>query len=338
MVWQRSALTSIPDGSGGPNCPFCRGQEHATPDGVEYFPTADFAWQVRVVPNLYPTVTLENTLDSEPSSSEHISDDSSPDPLDAAEGIHEVVIECPEHADDADGPLPVEQLAKVLQVYQDRLRYHRTNSRLKSALIFKNAGYEAGASIAHPHSQVLAMSFTPPYLRNEVEQSRRAWEQHGHCVYCRMIQECLAGSPRTVSIGEHIVALCPFAPRFAYETWLLPRFHCAPFEDESIHVLDELASVLHQLIAALQSLHPQTSYNYYIHSAPFDTNCEAYYHWHVEVFPRTHRWAGFEIGAGCIVNPTSPEFAGSQLRSYIRNKPRDSISHARLAGQERNAK
>lgn len=336
LVWHPTASTAPPYGSGDPTCPFCHGQEHATPDGIEYFASADFGWQVRVVPNLYPTVILKDTPDSEASGPERESAAMSSDGSPAAEGIHEVVIECPEHADDADGPLPTEQLAKVCQVYRARLRSHRTNSRLKAALVFKNAGYEAGASIPHPHSQVLAMSFTPPYLRNEVNQSRHKWKQHGECVYCRLVQECLAGSPRTVAIGEHMVAICPFAPRFAYETWLLPRFHRAAFEDESNHVLDELAYLLHQLIAALQATHPQCSYNYYIHSAPFDTNCEAYYHWHVEVFPRTHRWAGFELGAGCIVNPTSPEFAASLLRGYFREQLCEPDAYARLANQERN--
>jgi len=293
----------------GAPCPFCRGNEGETPAGIEFFPTADSPWQVRVVPNLYPSVFWHAPTETVAATTIPTMACAVP-----AEGVHEVVIECPEHADDTTGPLPVEQLERVIRTYRHRLLSHRNDPRLKCAIVFKNAGYEAGASLPHPHSQIVGLPHVPPHLSHELDLARRIWQSQTHCTYCELVEESQTLPERTVCVTEHLVAVCPYAPRFAYETWLLPRTHRANFEDETDDVLDDLAQVLHRVLTALKTVHPNNNYNYYIHSAPFDTTCCPYYHWHLEVFPRTHRWAGFELGTGCIVNPTSPESAARTLR------------------------
>lgn len=295
-----------PPAEAAPLCPFCPGQEHLTPPGREYFPDDQQAWQVRVVPNLYPAVEW-------PAPQRNCGYQPGADP---ASGTHEVIIETPEHVETMTR-LSQAQVEKICWVYRDRLQQCRHDPRVRAALLFKNVGLAAGASLPHLHSQIMALPQVPTSLENELRQCRQHWQTHGTCLFCDLLRNCPRSSPRHVYQGEHLVACTPFAPRFAYETWILPRDHHSAFDTTHDGLLIELASLLPRLLLALETIHPQVSYNYYLHSAPFDRNCHHYYHWHIEVFPRTHYWAGFEMGSGCIVNPVSPETAARDLRQQL---------------------
>lgn len=295
-------------------CPFCRGQELETPPPVAVYgadtgAATDRGWQVRVVPNKYPAVRAEG-LPGDSSDGLH--------PVAAAYGIHEVIIESPRHVVSLSG-LTDTQIEWTFQAYRDRLEAcRRSDRRLGYGLVFKNARADGGASLEHSHSQLLATERVPVEVANEWTGAAKFYRESGACAFCALLERELAMGRRIVAETEHLVAYCPFASRFPYETWIVPRQHAARFE-ESAHVA-ELAYLTRRLIEILEAVLPEPAYNYWIHTAPWQGDVEPCYHWHVEVVTRLSRLAGFELGAGYFINPVSPEEAASRLRS-IYNSP-----------------
>ncbi len=273
-------------------CPFCRGNESATPPAIHVSP-ANGPWQVRVVPNLYPAVTLDP---AEPSQ------------------IHQVIIESAEHLT-RQTALADSHHQMVFETYRDQLHRFRTLDSIQYVQIFKNCGPAAGATLEHSHSQIIALDRVPAFAQAELLSCHEHWIANQQCAFCQLIEQEQNDAERIVLRNEKFVAICPFASRLPYEIWILPVKHAADFDAVPNADLAAFAQMVKKVLARLEQLIPNVAYNYHIHSAPFDSDCYDHYHWHMELIPRVAGLAGFELATGLFVNPVLPEQAAQQLRS-----------------------
>jgi UDPglucose--hexose-1-phosphate uridylyltransferase len=297
------------------HCPFCAGSEHDTPDPIAIYPRGAprQAWQVRVIPNKYPAV-VPGSLDS-PDSSRSTGGPLPPNPFVAvpAVGVHEVIVESPRHLSSYT-ELAAEQAELSLRVYQDRLSALSQDPRLRYALLFKNCRGGSGATLEHVHSQLLATNIVPTDIEQRLQLAGRYFDQTGRCLVCELLRQELLSRARIVHESSQFVAVCPFASRFPYETWVLPRTHGSRFELADPRLLAELAGILRAVLGKLEKLSANAAYNLWIHTAPFRVHCETSFHWRIELIPRVTTQAGYEWGSGCFVNPVSPESAARWLR------------------------
>jgi len=303
-------------------CPFCPGNEAKTPpetwalrpDGSG--PNGP-GWQVRVVPNKFPALGIEGQVQRRGLGI-----------YDYMTGIgaHEVVIETPEHQwQMADGP--PERVEMVLHACQQRLSDLYGDMRFLYVVIFRNHGKQAGASLTHPHSQLIAIPITPKHVRDKLAAAKEHYSRKARCVFCDIVNQELDLGDRVVLDQEHFVVLSPFAARFPFELLILPKQH-----EHDFRLLDQerrmaLASVLHECLHYLAAALGNPAYNLVINTSPNPTprpgkpdywgTLALDYHWHVEIMPRVTRLAGFEYGTGFYINPVSPEDAASFLRQTI---------------------
>jgi UDPglucose--hexose-1-phosphate uridylyltransferase len=310
-----------PTTAGLETCPFCPGYESETPPAVFALrghandPNAS-DWRVRVVPNKYPALVSETA--SQPDRGTYVPRSPGPESLFAAApafGVHEVIIDTPRHVTTV-GQLTNEEFADSLTAVRARLEALRHDLRLKHAIVFKNVGCAAGATREHLHSQLMASNLVPPLVAAELRGAERFYDTYRQCVFCRMIDDECASGERVVDQSSAFVALCPFASRFAYEMWILPKGHASHFGSINDGDLADLANLARRAIARIESLLRSPAYNLVIHTTPFDSLAIEHYHWHMEVFPRLTIAAGFEWGSGCAVNPVSPEAAARVLRTF----------------------
>jgi UDPglucose--hexose-1-phosphate uridylyltransferase len=293
-------------------CPFCAGQEDKTPQEVYAVRPPEAGegpggWEVRVVPNKFPALLIEGALERR---GEGLYD------LMSGVGAHEVFIESPSHAHDLPD-LPVAHVAKVLHAFRDRLVDLHRDPRFRYVLIFKNHGEWAGATLEHPHCQLIAMPIIPKNIDEELTGARRYFELKERCVFCDIVQQELAATElsRVVLESERFLAIEPFAPRFPFETWIMPRHHVSTFHTmEDPDEILELAGVLKNTLQRLNLALSRPPYNFVLHTAPVRNGTAEYYHWHLEITPKLTRVAGFEIGSGFYINPTPPEDAARFLR------------------------
>src|SRR5262245_20571174 len=294
-------------------CPFCPGHEDSTPPEVwAVRPDSNGrpngpGWLVRVVPNKFPALQIEGSLDRR---GEGLYDKMN------GVGAHEVVIEGPDHqADLADLPIP--HITQILRAYRERIIDLHRDRRFRYVLIFKNHGARAGATLEHTHTQLIATPIIPKNLQEELDGARRYFELKERCVFCDIIQQETGenNGRRVVSTSERFVVVEPFAPRFPFETWILPRQHDSSFPVlTDIGELKDLAITLKDTLQRLNRALDRPPFNFVIHTAPVSDGEVEYYHWHLEITPTLTRVAGFEIGSGCHINPTPPEDAAQYLR------------------------
>jgi len=291
-------------------CPFCPGRENLTPPEVLAYrqngsaPNAP-GWDLRVVPNKFPALQVEGTLDREGEGM-----------FDRMNGIgaHEVIIETTDH-DKTLASMSEPEIERVLWAFRERVADLKQDRRLRYILIFKNHGAAAGATIEHTHSQLIALPIVPDFVREEIDGARRHFVAKERCVFCDIVHQELAAGRRIIQENADIVALAPYAPRFPFETWLLPRRHASRYEDAPRHEYEGLARLLKAVLMRINRALESPPYNLIIHSAPFSEETADFYHWHVEVMPKLTKVAGFEWGTGFYINPTSPEEATRVLRA-----------------------
>lgn len=293
----------------GSFCPFCEGHEAYTPPEILAYrdngsPPNGEGWRVRVVPNKFPALEIEGDLNKR---GDGIYD------MMRGVGAHEVIIESPRHLLST-SDLAEDGLAEVLWVYRERLSDLKRDPRLVYGMLFKNVGAAAGASLEHTHSQLIVTPIVPIAVAEEIAGSLEFYQYRGRCVFCDMIQQELAGEKRIVLDSPGFVAFCPFASRFPFETWVLPKPHASHFENAERPAVEELARVLRQVIGNIETALDRPGYNYIVHTAPFDTPELGHYHWHIEIIPRLTQTAGFEWGTGFYINPVPPEEAAAFLR------------------------
>lgn len=293
----------------GEYCPFCPGREDMTPPEVLAFRSNGGApnstgWDLRVVPNKFPALQVEGTLDRE---GEGLFDRMN------GIGAHEVIIEHPEHAKTL-ATMSEPEIERLLWAFRERILDLKKDRRFRYILIFKNHGAAAGASLEHSHSQLIALPIVPDFVREELDGAKQHYAAKERCVFCDIIRQEIAAERRVIQEDAHVVAISPYAPRFPFETWILPRRHGARFEDAPRQEYEGLARMLKSVLGRMNRTLEQPSYNLIIHSSPFTEETSDYYHWHVELMPKLTRTAGFEWGTGFYINPTSPEEATEVLR------------------------
>jgi UDPglucose--hexose-1-phosphate uridylyltransferase len=295
---------------GRDQCPFCPGREFLTPPEVlsyrQHGGSANTpGWDVRVVPNKFPALQVEGTLDRE---GEGMFDRMN------GVGAHEVIIETPDHGRTL-ASMSEPEIERVLSAYRDRMLDLKQDRRLRHILIFKNHGGAAGATLEHTHSQLIALPIVPDFVREEIDGARRHFAEKERCVFCDILSQELGDRRRLVAENADIVALAPYAPRFAFETWLLPKRHASRFEHAPRHEYESLARLLKLVLQRVDRALELPAYNMIVHTSPFSEDTSEVYHWHLELLPKLTRVAGFEWGTGFYINPTSPEEAARVLRA-----------------------
>ena len=298
------------------NCPFCSGKEMETPDAVaSYCLDGCEDWSVRVVPNKFPAVNACGPeIEFAPKSISQPNGRIDLYQRRELRGAHEVIIECPQHLNSL-SQLGQKEVKLVFQAYRDRLEHWLSENRAEYAVLFKNVGEEAGASLAHSHSQLIATDHLPTKVQRSVERMQMFEEQENTCLYMRMLEDELEQGLRIVEETPDFVAFCPFASRIPFLQTIVPRKHQARFEHLDDFGLEQLSWLTHRLIRRLENLHPDSSYNFVVHTAPASIGEASFYHWRIELFPRLTKLAGFEWGSDCFINPITPEEAALRIRN-----------------------
>jgi UDPglucose--hexose-1-phosphate uridylyltransferase len=233
-----------------------------------------------------------------------------------AVGFAEVLIDCPEHID-SPTLLSDEHLADVLRAYRERMAALAADPRLAHVAVFKNVGAEAGASLGHTHSQLIATPVVPALIQTELDGAAAYFARTGRCVFCDVVERELAVGARVVARSEHFAVVTAFAPRFAYEMWVLPVRHESRYESITDAGALELARLLKRVLRALDAVQHSPAYNWFLHTTPLRGGEPPHYHWHLEILPRTARPAGLEWGHGCHITTAAPERAASELRAAL---------------------
>jgi UDPglucose--hexose-1-phosphate uridylyltransferase len=304
-------------------CPMCVGNENMTPpasllylkENGEVRKTQDPLvgerpknWLVRCIPNLYPAFSKPK----QPKDETKIIKSGF---FGYAIGDHEVITESPNHDEDpADAELP--QLELVINAYIDRLRDLSTNPYVKYVSIFRNFGKEAGASLSHAHSQIIATPLIPPMVQEELDASKTLYDKHGKCAFCETMEREAKG-PRLIYDSTDFVVFTPYASINPMEFWIMPKKHAANILNLDTVEKAAFAKTLKASLKALKDLVNDPPYNYGLHLA-INKEAQDFYHWHLEVYPKLSIWAGFEISTGIYINTVTPEIAADSLKKAIK--------------------
>ena len=290
---------------GAPICPFCAGHEESTPPTIYSLPDGKGSWRLRVVRNKYPALEAGGSSENR---REGIYDY-----MDGL-GIHEVIIETPAH-DLRLEQMPAAAIADVLKTFVQRVNELKKDPGIKFVMIFKNHGRNAGASLAHPHSQLVGMPLAPLRVMQEIDGAKQYFTEHGSCVFCDIIKEEAALKKRIVAENADFLAITPYASRFSFETWILPKKHDSHFENMPEAAAGALAGVLKVSLTKLSASLDGLSYNLIVHAMPVQDPEAAHYHWHIEIMPKLSHVAGFQWGIGFYINTVSPEDAAEILNT-----------------------
>jgi UDPglucose--hexose-1-phosphate uridylyltransferase len=290
-------------------CPFCYGNESKTPPEVLAYRQQGSqpntaGWTLRVVPNKFPALGIEGTLNRQ---GEGLYDKMN------GIGAHEVIIETPDHNATLATMAP-NRIEDVLWAYRDRILDLKRDRRFKYILIFKNHGEAAGATLEHTHSQLIALPVVPKRVLEEVEGAREYYNYKERCIFCDMMRQEAESGVRVIAENQALVVLAPFAPRFPFEMWMLPKAHQSAFEESQKFEFEQLASILKDMLTRLDRVLEYPPYNCIIHTSPMPDTSNDYYHWHLEIMPKLTKVAGFEWGTGFYINPTPPEESAKFLR------------------------
>lgn len=301
------------------NCPFCEGNEDRTPPEIyavrkEGTNPNEKGWKIRVIPNKFPALMVEGTLDRKGMGV-----------YDRMRGVgaHEVVIETPEH-NLSMADMRLEHIVKILETYKFRWLDLSNDERLKYILIFKNHGEAAGASLSHSHSQIIATPITPKIVAIELESAKEHFMHKNRCLFCDILDYELEKYERIIITNNNFVAYAPYASRFPFEIIIMPKRHKHNFAEIEGEELYDFAHILKDILLRIKIGLKNPPFNFVLHTVPnvkakprrsfyWDT-IEWDFHWHLEIIPRLTKIAGFEWGTGFYINPTPPEDAAKFLR------------------------
>ena len=276
------------------DCVFCPGNEHKTPVEIERVRTADgksgpggSGWLARIFPNAFPAFDKRSK---------------------SAYGVHEVIVETPDHS------LTLSQLdeagfMRYLSLIAKRLRVHAHDKKLKAVAVFKNEWADAGASLEHTHSQLLAMGTIPASIKKEQKVCK------SHCPFCLLSID--DRFEKIIDMGPFL-AVAPYAPRFNHEVWIVPRAHTASLTDLDETAMAALAKTLRAVLRAQDASLGYPAYNLLFHLAPLR---EKEYHFRIEITPRLAHWAGFELGSEVVMNSVNPKETASIYKDWLRANP-----------------
>ncbi len=290
------------------NCPFCPGNESLLPAVIAETPALNPGpdappWQTRLVPNKFAALRP----DVEPQASEG----SAP-----IIGRHEVIIETPRH-DRHMAAMTAGEAAAVIESYLRRYRELSAMPETRAIVVFRNHGVAGGASLKHPHSQIVTVDQVPPGQRRREMLARRHFEDRQSCLLCGMMKREAADGRRMVTENQGFAAFVPFAAEVPFETWIAPRRHRADFGDIAAAEGADLASLLVESLRRLGGGLNDPDYNYVIGSSIGADTATAHLHWFLRIVPRLTVQAGFEVGAGMSINPSRPENDAAYLRRVV---------------------
>ncbi|HKV43630.1 MAG TPA: galactose-1-phosphate uridylyltransferase [bacterium] len=308
--------TDFPQQETTPNhsasCPFCEGQEAKTPPEIAAVRRPGThrdapGWEVRVVPNKFPALRIEG---STATAFDGIFETM------GGVGAHEVIIETPNHLLHPATMSPA-QLASAIWMYRERYRDLDRDDRFKYLLLFRNHGRPAGASLSHPHTQLIALPIVPKRATEELEGAQAYFAREGRCVYCDLLGQEAATKIRVVWENDEFAVFAPFAAWCPFECWLMPKRHEAAFVNLTDAQIPALAEAMRDTLGRLYHCLGNPPYNFIVHTAPYDAKVGHFYHWHIEIIPRLSQVAGFEWGSGFYINTVPPENAARYLREVV---------------------
>lgn len=304
-----------------PRCPFCEGNEEMTPPEV-YAVRKDGrtngpGWTVRVVPNKFPAFVPKETLNAEELEKCEPLEEQPPQADDASMywesfsvGAHEVVIESPRHNRTL-GSMSEDEILLVLKSIRMRAQVLNDVDYIKYVHIFRNWGPRGGASLLHPHFQIMGLPFIPKNISLEVQRLAHYRDVTGRCLICDYLERELEKNIRVIKVTSEYVVLCPFASKYSYEVLVLPRKHGLSCLESGENGEKGLAQIISWLFGKYEDMFSSLSYNLVFHINP--KGASQHYHWHIHVYPRLNVEAGLELGTGVYINPTSPEAAAKEF-------------------------
>ncbi|ODS39428.1 MAG: hypothetical protein A7316_11065 [Candidatus Altiarchaeales archaeon WOR_SM1_86-2] len=267
-------------------CYFCPGNEHLTPPEISRV-EENGRWIIRCFPNKFPAVSLEGG---------------------SAHGEHEIVVETNEHGKELED-LSVDHLVKVLDFYSWRIEKLKSKEGVEYVVLFRNKGKEAGASFTHTHAQLISLPLVPPIVKEKIAASKKYADENGTCPYCDILKKEMGGERRILE-DENACAFAPFASRFPFEAWIMPKRHIGRIGSMNEDEKRSFAKVFKKIMLKLRSMLGDPDYNLLFYLAPAGDEL----HFHLEICPRIAKWAGFEFGSGIIINTMGPEDAAGFYR------------------------
>lgn len=300
-----------------PKCPFCPGNEKETSVEIRAFGRKNYQkiseWEIRVVANRFPALKIENELTFENLNKVHNKI--------GGIGAHEVIIESPEHNLEFHN-FSCQKRAEILEVFRERIEDLYKDYRFAYVQLFRNFGKDAGASLIHPHSQIIAVPKIPKRSMEEIKASENFWKTYSECIFCSKINSTENFRDRIIIENENFISFIPYAARFAFETWIMPKKHSSMFEMCSFDDLKELSKIMGKTQEVIADCLKNPPYNLVLHTSPnlnnkFLDNIQDFFHWHFELIPRITSIAGFEWGTGFYINPISPEKSAEMLREFL---------------------
>jgi len=284
-------------------CPFCPGNEGMTPRETFSLSRQGGGWSVRVIPNKFPFFHIEGDFDRRPEGMYDVME---------AIGAHEIAVEAPEH-DQNLATLEPSQIQKILFAYRERLIDLERDRRFQQFLILKNY---PGIFNRHPHSHIMAMPVIPRRIDEEIWGTLDYYQRKERCIFCDIIKEEIWMKKRVVLETVHFLVFSPFASRYPFETWIIPKTHCPDFHHIREEEMEDLSVVIQSLFMRYYKLLSDPPYSLTFHTSPVQNRFHrSEYHWHIETRLRIGLREGFEWGTGFFVNPTPPEDAAAYLRS-----------------------
>ena len=298
------------------DCLFCAGREMELSPEIMSIQNPNPAepskkWWTRVIPNLSPIFRVEGELGRR--------GEGMYDKMNSI-GASEIIVESPYHSVKPED-MGLDQMARVLMTYKERISDLEKDPRLRYTLIYKNSGISAGSMYSHPVSHLASTPVIPRRVKEELDGAKQYFAYKERCIFCDLIREELRFGSRVIIETKGFVAFCPYASKFPFESWIIPKRHNCAFQDVRADEIEDMALILSSVLKKLRHIFDSVPFNYFIHSAPnriprknhWHTLGEDF-HWHLEIMPRLLRTSGFEWGSGLYILPTSPENAAKYLR------------------------
>lgn len=293
----------------GGDCPFCYGNEALTPPEIEVIrdpntPANKPGWQVRAIANKFPALQIEGDIERRGLGLYDMSNGT---------GAHEIIIQTPYHHKEL-SDLEDYEVENVIRMYCRRMSDLYKDTRFKYILLFKNHGPSAGASLEHPHTQLIALPMIPKNVQEELDGALAYFAYRERCVFCDINRQELQEKERIIFDGKYFLVFCPYVSRLPFEVWIVPKKHQDAFCLMNNEQIQELARTLKSTLQRINEVLNHPAYNFIVHTSPINVEHKEGYHWHIEIIPKLTRVAGFEWGTGFYIVPTPPELAAKHLR------------------------
>lgn len=313
-------------------CPFCSGNEYLSPNETKSYRTFGTApnsagWWIRVIPNKFAALSVNPEVNLLPHGDAKFfnSDFAGYFSSKATEifrtkpgmGAHEIVIDTPKHNE----IIPFfsdTQVQELFLMYRDRYLSLSSDSRFRYIIIFKNSGVNAGTSIIHSHSQIIATPIIPLTLRNNISQARFYYDEIGRCIFCDMMQGEIVDGRRIILKTADFIVFHPFASTSPFETWIMPLAHEPCFTAMTAEKTKTLGIIVKKILRGMRDALSDPDYNFVFNNPPIADEKEDYYHWSLRIIPRLTMKAGFEIGTGMSINTAIPEETAEFMRGFLK--------------------